>query len=173
MRQLIHDNNTALRQAQSLLEVIEDQMFRHPVPACYDASVGAHLRHVLDHYESFFQGLGGAVDYESRQRDPRLETDRSYALTRVSAHLSNLTRLLDTPSDLPLRVRLEGCSASGAEAWGDSSASRELEFLLSHTIHHFALIGVCCRLQGIHPPATFGIAPSTLRHRQNLAAAAS
>jgi hypothetical protein len=43
--------------------------------------------------------------------------------------------------------------------------ARELEFLLSHTVHHYAIVAILCRLQGIAVDDGFGVAPSTLRHR--------
>ena len=43
-----------------------------------------------------------------------------------------------------------------------------MQFLLSHTVHHYALIGAILRLSGVEPPAGFGLAPSTLRHQQQL-----
>ena len=46
-----------------------------------------------------------------------------------------------------------------------SSIGRELGFLLSHTIHHCALIAVMMRLRGLATPPGFGVAPATMRHR--------
>jgi len=46
-----------------------------------------------------------------------------------------------------------------------TSIKRELAFLLSHTIHHYAIVAIICRLQGLSVEDDFGIAPSTLRHR--------
>jgi len=42
-------------------------------------------------------------------------------------------------------------------------------FLLSHTVHHYALISVALKLQGIDPGEEFGIAPSTLRYLKSAA----
>ena len=47
--------------------------------------------------------------------------------------------------------------------WCASSIERELEFLQSHTIHHYALIGFKLRAFGFDLPVEFGVAPSTLR----------
>jgi hypothetical protein len=37
-------------------------------------------------------------------------------------------------------------------------------------VHHYALIGALLRVQGVDPGAEFGVAPSTLEHRRQLAA---
>ena len=34
----------------------------------------------------------------------------------------------------------------------------------AHTVHHYALIAIASRLQGIFPDASFGVAPSTLKY---------
>jgi uncharacterized damage-inducible protein DinB len=46
---------------------------------------------------------------------------------------------------------------------------RELQFLASHTLHHYALIAALLRLQGVEPGEEFGVAPGTLEHRRRLA----
>ena len=50
-----------------------------------------------------------------------------------------------------------------------STLGRELQFLVSHTVHHFAIIGAICHRMDIELAPTFGIAPSTLKHRKALA----
>ncbi len=45
-----------------------------------------------------------------------------------------------------------------------SSLRRELHFLLSHTVHHYALIAMILARHGVEVEPDFGVAPSTLRH---------
>jgi len=54
----------------------------------------------------------------------------------------------------------------------ESSVSRELQVLSSHTIHHFALIAMTLRLHGVEMDPDFGMAPSTLRYLAHAAEAA-
>ena len=42
---------------------------------------------------------------------------------------------------------------------------RELQFLVSHTVHHAAMIAASCRARGLPTADEYGVAPSTLRHR--------
>ena len=46
----------------------------------------------------------------------------------------------------------------------ESSISRELQVLSSHTVHHFALIAMTLRMHGVEIDSDFGMAPSTLRY---------
>jgi hypothetical protein len=36
--------------------------------------------------------------------------------------------------------------------------------VLSHTVHHFAIISLISRFYGVFPPDGFGVAPATLRY---------
>ena len=59
-----------------------------------------------------------------------------------------------------------GSEIDAAQAWTRSTGRRELQFLLSHTIHHYALIAVICNHLGVPLDPAFGVAPSTLRFQQ-------
>ena len=167
MNALIEENIAALQQAIALLPSLDETQYRQKLPACFNASVGGHIRHNVDHYLSFLAGFEkGQIDYETRERDARLEGDRDYAIVALEQITARL-RLLVT-DDKPIQVRMENTADTSAEAWGGSTARRELQFLLSHTIHHYALVAVSCRLLGIEPSADFGVAPSTLRYRKTL-----
>ena len=62
-------------------------------------------------------------------------------------------------------VRMEDAEASVvSESFMESSLSRELQALSSHTVHHFALIAVTLRAHGVQMDPEFGMAPSTLRY---------
>lgn len=68
--------------------------------------------------------------------------------------------------DRPLKVRSEQ-PVDGIPEWCGSTLHRELQFLVSHTVHHYALIvALLGRLSYELEPehADFGIAPSTLAH---------
>lgn len=169
----VRDNIFLLRQVLALLEALDDARYREPVAACFGASMGGHLRHVVEHYDGFFQGLqSGDIDYETRPRDLAVETSRSTAIQRLHATVSSLEQLETQDQDRPLRVRAE-CATTGPAVWAAASLLRELEWLLNHTVHHFALMAINCRLLGYAPPVDFGMAPSTLRHRQRQTAAAA
>ncbi|CAM3111108.1 DinB family protein [Rariglobus hedericola] len=164
----IRDNVAALRQGSELLAGLSAELYAQRTPACFNSSTGGHLRHVIEHYLSFLQGTEtGEIDYEARARDPLIEKDPGYAAAQLEAIGERLERL---EADRALRVRAE-CAPADTTTWGVSSVVRELEFLLSHTIHHYALIGVICQLGGQKLPKDFGMAPSTLRYLQSQAAA--
>lgn len=165
--ELISTNITWLKQARSLVHQLDDATFKSSPPGLAPHRVGSHLRHVLEFYECFLDGLRSlTVDYDARPRSHSVETSRDAAAHKIS---SILRRLEDIPwihSDSVMFVRMENAEEGRLEnAYLRSSVSRELQALSSHTIHHFALIAVTLRLHGLDVDRDFGMSPSTLRHQ--------
>lgn len=164
MTTLIEANLHYLAQAQRLLTQLDDDAFARPSPAFYRSTIGGHLRHCLDHYDSFLNGApGGKVDYDQRMRLPSLETETASAAAKTNTVCVELSALILDPPPVGLLVKMD-CGVEEAE-WQPSTLGRELQFLVSHTVHHFAMIGGICRELKIEPEADFGVAPSTIRHR--------
>ena len=169
MKYLIQANLHYLKQAELLLEPLSDLSFCQPAESFYRSSIGSHLRHCLDHYDSFNQGLAsGEVDYDKRMRLPELESETARALAKTR-EVSAALRSIDLKTH-PLQLLVKMDCGMGETNWQPSSLGRELQFLISHTIHHFAMIGGICNEVGVALPPDFGIAPSTLRHRAEVCA---
>ncbi|HMP77378.1 MAG TPA: DUF664 domain-containing protein [Kiritimatiellia bacterium] len=169
---LAEDNLAFLRQARDLVSRLSSSAYAstgHPV---FGSGVGAHLRHVLDHYANLLAGVeAGRIDYDARAREQAIESDRAASLARMDELMAGL-RGLAARADAPLRVKMDcGDQSDPAGWWTESSLRRELQFLISHTVHHFALIRLILKIQGIDAGAQFGVAPSTLRHHAQLACA--
>lgn len=162
--QLIEDNLAVLRQGRDLIEGLDRTQYSQNAPTLALSGVGPHLRHVVDFYERFLGAIeekATRVDYDARERDPRVETDPAHAvrtIDRTVARLGALARAMADDPEMTLQVRSDG------SPWVDSCVARELQSLVSHTVHHYALIAVAVRSQGGEPGAEFGVAPSTLRH---------
>jgi uncharacterized damage-inducible protein DinB len=160
-------NIQILEQGAQLIRRLGDETFARCLDNPYSGGVGAQFRHCLDFYECFLDGIGeGAIDYNRRERDPGLETDRGYALAKTQSICQALGQLTRDQAGRQLQVCAEQAS-SETPRWSDSSAGRELQFLISHTVHHYAVVAILLRLQGCDAAAEnpdFGVAPSTLAH---------
>lgn len=163
---LIQQNVTWLRQAAILLEQLDDDMFRQSPPALAPHRVGGHLRHILEFYECFLDGLETShIDYDARQRDETVETCRLAAAAKIRSIMYRLQSSLLLRGDSILWVRAEDAQAIRLDdCFMTSSISRELQALSSHTIHHFALMAMTLRALGYRVDRDFGMAPSTLRY---------
>lgn len=161
MKLNIRENIEALQQGERLLRRMSDAAYTQAAQPVFQSTVGTHIRHNLDHYASFLNGLeSGCVDYAARQRNTRLEQDRLYAIAEISRLRERLENVTEDMADASLFVKRDvGPGQAG------SSVKRELEFLLSHTTHHYAMVAIICRLHDLSVGDEFGVAPSTLRYR--------
>jgi len=154
-----------LRQLGEVIRSVSDQQYTAKPAGIVDSSVGGHVRHCLDHVQAFLDSLAsGRLNYDLRERGTRVENCRQAALDRIQQLQCELLIRLSIPSNRPLTVSVL-LEPGGRSMDVESSAGRELSFVVSHTIHHNALVGVIVRSQGVEPPAEFGCAPSTLRYR--------
>jgi len=158
---LVAANVGLLQQARSLVDRMDDATFSTSPKGFAPHRVGSHLRHVLEFYDCFLEGVATSrIDYDARKHDETLERNRHAAGVQVSSIIRDLEEASSLPKDLALVVRVED---SEADAWLCSSIGRELQALSSHTIHHFALIAMTLRLHGVAVDPNFGMSPSTLR----------
>jgi hypothetical protein len=167
-RLLITTNLGLLRQAESLLQQLDDRTYGASSPAIAPHRAGGHMRHILEFYECLLDGAtAGSVDYDARKRDVAVETERGAALARVRTTMRRLEALDGVDVGRELSVRMEA-----HDAFLRSSLARELQVLSSHTVHHFALIALVLRALGAPVDPQFGMAPSTLRHHAEAATCA-
>lgn len=162
MKSLTSISNQLLGQAVGMIRSHSGEDYTRTCHAVFSSSVGQHIRHCVEHYEEFLQAMAEQreLDYEKRPRDLNVETDPDEAVRRIE-------KIRET-----LRAHVMECHEmlvwdNGSLAPARSSVSREIQFLLSHTVHHFALITVIASLGGMQVPRNFGIAPSTLKYRES------
>ena len=163
---LILANIRWLHQALGLVDRLADSSYSDVAPGFAPHRAGAHMRHILDFYQCFLDGLGSShIDYDSRRRDESIERSRQTAAIAIKSIIHALETRSDVREERTVWVRMEDAAGSGvADTFMESSLSRELQVLSSHTVHHFALIAMTLRAHGEHIDPHFGIAPSTLRH---------
>lgn len=168
---LVLANLGLLEQATGLLLRVSDPAYGAGTAEA--KPVGPHFRHVLEHYSCFLAGwAAGRIDYDARAREGALETERGTALGRIRELARGLEALDASRLEDPVEIRLECGVGDEGQQWSRSTVRRELQFLLSHTIHHYALIGLLLARLGIDPGESFGVAPSTLKHWERSAACA-
>jgi uncharacterized damage-inducible protein DinB len=129
-------------------------------------SVGGHVRHCLDHVTALLVAVAtGQLDYDTRARGTPVETNRAAAIRALREAEAELDRLDPEHAAHPIRLCvLMAADANPVEV--DTSIGRELAYVLSHTIHHNAIVGAMVKTLGGSPPQRFGYAPSTVRHAE-------
>ena len=157
--------STILDELRTVLSGLESTRYAAKMGALFgNSSIGAHVRHVLDHARALVDGAAsGTIDYDHRVRGTAIETDPAAALRELE-YLINSTHLL-AGHDAGERVGVAIMpTRDGESVTLTSSLARELAFVLSHTIHHNATIRGMAVAAGHDVPEGFGYAPSTLAH---------
>lgn len=165
-------NCHVLDQCIEVLRRMDDETYA-TAGADEGSPVGVHFRHVFDHYQVLLGGLaGGRIDYDARGRDPRLEREREYAIGVALGLRNELSQLTAEMGSRPLQVSTRSLADEDEPDWSGSTVRRELQFLVSHTVHHCALIKQILRQHGFEAGMEFGLAPSTKGYLERQAACA-
>lgn len=155
-----------LGQLDVLVQSTDDDAYTAPCTAMGGGSIGAHVRHTLDHFCAALKGLNGdTVDYDHRDRGTDVQTSTDAARTeiaRVVEHLGAINHA-DVDKAMTIRVMLTG---DGACTELKTSVARELAFATHHAVHHNAMINAICGMGGVCTPDGFGKAPSTIDHER-------
>ena len=169
--ELVGAAHDVLLQGLGLLFELGDHTFSLTAGAPFNAAIGQHYRHVLEHFHSLIAGVRtGEVNYDARERNPRLQGEVTYASIATCDVLRALKRYTEETLTRPCKViNSVGYRASNPSTF-ESNVSRELAYCIGHTIHHYAIVRLICHAIGVTVPAEFGVAPSTLRHRASIAA---
>jgi len=159
-----------LNQIKDLLQNISKQNYIEKPEVLSGASIGQHIRHILEFYLLLVSGsFSGTISYDKRERDTRIENDPEFAINTIERLLSGIDTL-----EKNLQVKFEAdYSVSGAsQNVIISSVGRELAYCIEHSIHHQALIKAGLIALGIKDITDehFGVAYSTIRYRNSLCA---
>lgn len=158
-----------LRQLFDLVESLSNEGYTRKPVGVVTSSVGGHVRHNLDHVAALLRGLrSGEVNYDHRDRGTDVERDRLAALAEILRLEEELT---DFPwHAVPHLIKLTTLVAPDRPPVAAvTSPDRELAFVVSHTVHHNAIIGIMGKLLGADLPAEFGYAPSTVAYERSRA----
>lgn len=125
-------------------------------------SIGEHVRHVLDHVAAFLRARYSAVlSYDNRERGTSIETSPEAAIGQIFRLKHTLDQFAMRDLEEPVQVTSKVSPDHAIDGW--STLSRELAFVVSHTIHHQAMIAVLASIHGLAVSDRFGYAPTTPR----------
>jgi len=151
----------SLDELADLLDATTDETYVWKPDGGVSGSIGAHIRHVLDHVRVIVERpMQRTVTYDRRQRDTAVEHSRQEGVSALRRTAHRLRAAMDAQHDemLILEALVERGQPPIAVT---TSLARELVFALQHTIHHQAIIAVLLHEIGVSTPTQFGYAPST------------
>ena len=146
---LQQNNCSLLRRYLTIIESINDHQYTLDNQHLFNSSIGAHTRHVLDHYQAFMDGLPvGHIDYDARARVSDIELSRHVAIEKINSTIARLAQIDN--DDRVLLVSMDvGMSEVKKNEPQRSTVGRELVFLHGHLIHHEALVAFILRALNI------------------------
>lgn len=150
-------------QLSDALERLTDEQYTMPSKILFKATIGQHVRHIIELFQCLEKGYEeGAVNYEKRKRDYRIETDKEFAGYLLRKLFRNMNR-----SNKAITLEAEDYNETVETVRIPSNYFREIAYNLEHTIHHMALIRVGINeVSAIELPDEFGVAYSTIKYRQ-------
>lgn len=138
-------------------------VYNRPCEALSNATIGQHTRHIIELYQCLVGGYAnGKINYDDRKRNTLYENDIPAAIEEIS----NIQKNLEQP-DKEVNIF---CGTDDNSVCIESNYYREVLYNLEHCIHHQALIKVALlSINDINIAEGFGVAHSTLQHRQECA----
>jgi uncharacterized damage-inducible protein DinB len=165
MNRLIKNIQYTLVELDDALSQLTEAQFCQSLPIYSGSTIGMHARHIVEFYQCLLEQYtdNQCVNYDKRSRDLLLQTNLEY----FSESIESVISVLDTLSDEQLKHPLSIVTNDTEQAMS-SSLDRELHYNLEHTIHHAALIkiGILYITPNRKLPDSFGVAPSTIKYRE-------
>lgn len=171
---VILGNLEAIDQGLRLLEILSDEHYVHVAAPYVKSSIAQHFRHVVDMFKAVSEHQAERlIDYDLRRRGALIERCRDTAkaelleirqwmLTTLQHHDAATISLTDA-----VKVCTEVSTKETHSVHLESNLLRELVFASSHAVHHYALISVIAKLQGIVLEDALGVAPATATFLRN------
>lgn len=152
---------TLLQQMRSMIERMDDDAYTRPAPGRTSGGVGGHVRHCLDHVGALVNATRtGIVEYDRRRRGTDVESCRAAAIQQIGELVARLVILDSSLLDEPLLVETQ-IDPAGAMILTRSTVCREVAFVISHTIHHNAIVAQLLAGRDVALDERFGVAPAT------------
>lgn len=151
-----------VRELAEFIGSISDEQYTQKPVGPMKSSIGGHVRHCLDHILALLSAAQtGHLDYDVRERGTAIEHSRAAALELMREQERQFVELRSHVVDRLLRMEVV-LSPQSPPLQTKTWLSRELTFVLSHTVHHNSLVAVAAALMGVAVPERFGYAPATL-----------
>ena len=155
---------TAISQLMSLIFVLnqlKDEDYNFPLKTLKNASIGKHLRHIVEFYGCLlFHEANNVINYDGRKRNLLLEENLKYALDYITEIIDKL-ELVESNKRVLLVSTYDNESITM-----ESSLYRELTYNIEHTVHHLAIINIAIssHFEYVVLPEHFGYAESTIKY---------
>jgi hypothetical protein len=163
--------NDILNQLTDILRQLDENDYSRPSVALSKSTIGQHTRHTLEFFICLEQGFRrGVVNYDKRAHDTLIESDKFIALSAINRIRDFITSQKEDAA-LKLEVGYERDSETCLTL--ATNYFRELTYNIEHAVHHMAIMKIGIREVApyVKFPSDFGIAVSTIRHKESVESA--
>ena len=154
-----------LEELAQVIAALSDAQYVHRPMSVMPSHIGGHVRHSLDHVQALLAATAtGRLNFDHRERGTAIETNRSAALEAIEKLIGELRELQPLVLEVPMTLHMM-MHADARPIELSTTFAREAGFVLSHTIHHNAIISAMVKTLGGWLPPHFGYAPSTIDYQ--------
>ena len=151
-----------LEQAKYFINQLSDSEYTAVLSPHFTGSAGAHIRHIVDHFLALKNNEHGVVNYNARHRFCAIESSKEVAIKAINEIQHWLENLSSTLLYQRVTVLSEVSVTQTLNYETQSTYARELMFVSSHAVHHYAMLKLIASMQGVNIASNFGLAPATL-----------
>ncbi|HEY0742583.1 MAG TPA: hypothetical protein VGD40_14005 [Chryseosolibacter sp.] len=157
--------NATLAQLQTVLSQLSHEEYGRKLPVLSNASVGQHTRHIIEFFQTVIDNYeSGVFNYDKRQRNTLLETNRDLAYEELSRIRTGITK-----EDKDILLKGMYANEVSDELFIRSTYYREIIYNLEHMVHHMAMIKIGIRQStNVLVPSDFGVASSTIYYKNSI-----
>lgn len=162
MKKVIDGGIESIEQLVQFISLLDEDSYQFIAKPAFEASIGQHLRHILDLYcalrnseESQF------VDYNIRRRGCALESDIALGIMELKEVLQWFKNLPEESLAEKRTVSAEVSVSTEKIVSAESTFARELCYTACHLTHHLSSMAAISRLYGHKTDLNYGVAPST------------
>ena len=157
-----------IEQAQQYLKTVSTADYTAIISPNFVSSAGSHIRHVIDHYLAIISGIPNEIiDYDVRVRGGQIESSPQLALDKLDEIVVWIKNLSEDDLTKIVTLSTEISVIKKNIQQVKTSVLRELVFVGSHAVHHYAMIAqITFAQQDVKDkkelPQGFGLAPATV-----------
>ncbi|MGB0178367.1 MAG: hypothetical protein ACPF9D_14470, partial [Owenweeksia sp.] len=146
MKNLQDETIHTLEQLEHFLNLIPESDYSCELPVLHGNSIGKHIRHIIEFYDTLLESSSTTLNYDLRKRSFILENSRTEALSRIEEIKFSVDKI---SNDRSLLIEGDYSETGNDRSLSTSSLSRELAYNLEHIVHHMAIMRIA--FEAVHP----------------------
>lgn len=158
--ELINQSNHIFASIMNVIEQISESEYSEVQKLLGEGSISKHIRHILEFYQELLLGFErGIINYDSRKRSMKLETDLSFVKEFIELLAIEIQKI---EQDKEIMIQVSENTENGFIELR-STVFREISYCNEHAVHHLAILQLVFRnvMPTLNLPEAFGVSLAT------------